>query len=597
MLYDRAAQRGRQATAKSHVWPCPTGWVSNRALLAPGPLDAEVMDNFFPTAQGCRLRGGKDVRATLEGAVTALMTYKSGSQETLIGADASGLYDISSPADPEVAEAPVLGGMTSGDWSGAQFETSGGVFYWMVNGADNGAIYDGSDFNPVADEAINDLDYDALVTDFEVGETVTGGNSGATATIFGVVRTTATTGTLKIGTVAGGPFQNNEPLTSASGAATEDGTVSAASTLAISGADTSAMSFVWAHKNRLWFVENGQLSAWYLAVNTIAGTITEFPLAGVFRLGGSLLFGGVLSSDSGAGMDDRQVFVTTEGEFAVYEGNDPGSNFVRVGVYRIGRPLGKNAWFISGGDVVVATENGLVSLMQAMAVDRAGLTALTFDVEDYWQQAVAQRASDYAFSCTIWPTRTMLIVGVPDLMSGVPAALVCNTTTGRWGRYVGWDVQCAGIFEDRLYFGSADGAVYEAEATGTDAGVPYFGAIMPKASEFRSTAEKAALHARAIVRHKREFQFRLTGATNYATPTTIKPEPTSEEAASVWGTAVWGTAVWGAADETVTKTEWQTVTGVGFALSAMFEVGSGTTVVPAIEPVMIELRYEAGNSL
>lgn len=63
------------------------------------------------------------------------------------------------------------------------------------------------------------IDYDGKTTDFVAGETLTGGTSGATATIARVNKMSSTTGSLILGTITGGPFQNNEAITSASGAA------------------------------------------------------------------------------------------------------------------------------------------------------------------------------------------------------------------------------------------------------------------------------------------------------------------------------------------------------------------------------------------
>ena len=119
----------------------------------------------------------------------------------------------------------------------------------------------------------------------------------------------------------------------------------------ITGVASSALSQVWPFKERLYFIEGNTLSFWYLATNAIAGAATEFPLKGVFQLGGSLLFGATWSLDSGEGLDDVCVFVTTEGECAVYSGTDPSSasTWALQGVYRMGRPLNKNAWFKAGG--------------------------------------------------------------------------------------------------------------------------------------------------------------------------------------------------------------------------------------------------------
>ncbi len=105
--------------------------------------------------------------------------------------------------------------------------------------------------------------------------------------------------------------------------------------LALTGVDTRTLSHVWGHRNRVFFVEQGSMSAWYLGVNSVAGPATELPLGGVFRRGGVLVYGATFSSDAGDGMDDRCVFVTDSGEVAIYAGSNPGdaNNWSLEGVY------------------------------------------------------------------------------------------------------------------------------------------------------------------------------------------------------------------------------------------------------------------------
>lgn len=82
--------------------------------------------------------------------------------------------------------------------------------------------------------------FDAGTAEFQEDETLTGGTSGATATIKRVIvndgdwGTSDAVGRLVIYSVSGGPFQDDETITSASGSATADG-VNAANTLAAGG--------------------------------------------------------------------------------------------------------------------------------------------------------------------------------------------------------------------------------------------------------------------------------------------------------------------------------------------------------------------------
>ena len=602
-MFNRAGQRGRSRSTQIEVWPAPRrGWIASERIVGANREGAEILDNVFPTAEGGKVRRGCVLYATLPTAAKQMMAYISGSQQLLIGSTASAIYDLTSVPDETTAPAPVLSGFTDGSWSYAQFGTSGGEFMWMVNGEDSAVLFDGTDWNPINAAAVNDLAYDGATEAFAAGEVVTGGTSGATATILAIVPTTAATGVLKIGPVTGGPFQDNEALTGATvGDALANGAEASASSLAVTGVATSALSFVWPHKGRLWFVEGGTLKAWYLAAGSIAGAATAFSLQGVFQYGGALLVGGTISMDSGAGLDDRAVFITTEGEVAVYAGTDPSSanTWGLEGVFRIGKPLSRHAWFKAGGDLVICTEDGVVSIMQAMARDRAALmeAAVTAPIEDAWQSVVSRRRAAFPFTATLWHPQTTLIIGAPTEDGSKPQAFVANTRTGAWCRYTGWDVRCSVVHQDRLYFGQNDGRVALAEQSGQDFDQPYFATWVPKFSECGTSDDKFAISARLMLRIDAPTRFRVTGLANYELGALQLSAVTDAEGFTAWGTGVWGTSIWGGSRNALSQSQWQSISGAGFSLSPGVQIGVGRISEPQIEIASVMLQYEVGNPL
>src|SRR5690606_30990174 len=78
-------------------------------------------------------------------------------------------------------------GTTNGNWNTTQFATVGGIFVVGFNGEDNGFVYDGTAFNPLVDGGIWTISYDAEVTPVQVGEVITGSESGATGTVIEVI--------------------------------------------------------------------------------------------------------------------------------------------------------------------------------------------------------------------------------------------------------------------------------------------------------------------------------------------------------------------------------------------------------------------------
>lgn len=601
MYYQRGNKRRKSRRISEVVFPAPVRGLLRQGTLIGAPADAaEVLDNFWTTAEGIELRGGSAKVATIGGSVGALPIYTSGSQELLFAANMSAVYNITSPADPDVAPIADVAGMVSADWSTIQFATPGGQFLLMVNGTDYMLRFDGTDWNPTTGEALFTLGYDALTADFEIGETVTGGTSGATATIYGIQPTSATAGTLVIGAVTGGPFQDNEALTSASGAAVANGTVATGSTVAVTGVDTRDLSFIWSHQRRVWFVEGDTLSAWYLPVNSIGGAAAEFPLDGVFRLGGKLLFGGTWSQDSGDGIDDYMIFVTDQGEIAAYQGTDPSSasTWALIGVYKVGKPLNKAAWFRAGGDFVILTEDGIVSVADAVNKDRAALqvSAITAPIEDLWQDIIVSRSRSFNFSASIWATKTRLLIGAPD-PSGGTVVLCANTRTGAWSTVSGWDVQCSTIWTDRFIFGTSDGQIVRGDTTGTDMGLPFSGTYVPKFQDFNNGNEKIATHARVMFQSEERARPQLACFANYEIGDFPVAEAPSTVGGDVWGTGVWGTSVWGAAGTLIATLEWQGVAAQGFSLAPAIILQSNQISASSFRLVATQLRYETGRGI
>lgn len=510
------------------VWPAPVrGLVRAGTRVGAQPDAADVMENFIPTAVGCRLRGGTQLWGTVgSDPVKRLIVYRSGIAQSLFAATDSAVYDVTSPADPETPPTAEFDSQTSGEWSSVQFATPGGDFLVMVNGEDDMRRFDGTW------EVVND-----------------------------------------------------------------------SSTPAITGVETADLNFVWSHKRRLWFAENKQLSAWYLPTNSIAGQATEFPLQGVFQRGGSLLFGGSWSRDSGDGMDDLQVFVTTEGEVAIYQGIDPSSasTWSLVGIFQIGKPVNKHGWFRAGGDLMIVTEDGIISLGEALDRDRAALltSSITAPIEEIWRDRVAGAVGAPGYPQVLWPSQTLYIIRVPS-RDGLPRSLVANTRTGAWGEITGWDVRSLSVFNDRLYFGTPNGEVYLADVGGTDSGQPYVGLIVPNFQEAGTPDNKIALHCRAVWTANTNVQVRMRAFANYVSEGIQSPSPSEFSASGTWGAgAIWGDgAIWGAGGVTALKgTDWQAVAAQGFSLSAGLAVASNSVASLNFELHSMQLRYEVARAL
>lgn len=382
-------------------------------------------------------------------------------------------------------------------------------------------------------------------------------------------------------------------------------TITGASSPAITGVTTSLLRAVWAYRSRLFFAERDSLRFWALPTESVGGAAIEINLSGVATKGGEAWFGFSWSiGDSGDGQDDKCAFVTTAGEVMVYEGGNPQdpTDWNLVGVYQIGDPLGKRAWARIGGDVAVATQNGLVPMTQIVkrAPDELDLAALSRAIEPDWQTQGRAAVATSPWMVEAWEKRGYMIVTLPH--TGAQQSQYCfirNSTTGAWARFTGLDMQAIAEFGGDMYYGDSSGSVFAIESGGKDGGNPYTCRLAWGWDHLNRPGQvKTAQQARATFVLGRSVNVALEAHTDYANDFGSAPAAAADGAvSSLWDTAVWDTDLWdgGAATLSRYSTGWRAVTGQGETHAPAMQVTVGNTLAPDARLASFELLYEHGG--
>lgn len=408
-------------------FPAPTrGWIESDNVTTAPKTSAAILENFFPTQESARLRGGSRPVRALPDPVRSLFVW-NGTIPALFASTDTEIYDVNAASDDDPVWPPDGVAQTGGDWSTTQISNTGGDWLIGVNGLNDGFAYTGSAWRAFASD---------------------------NAAITGALEVTG-------------------------------------------GGDPKKWSHVWNFKERLYFIEKSTFKVWYLGSKANSGAATALDLGSLFEKGGSLAFGATFSSDAGDDVTDRCVFVTTEGEVAIFSGLYPGaSDWSLDGRYVIAPPLDK-AHFRAGGDLGILTGDGIVSLSNVVKLDRSAVSArsLSRSIQSSWREAAA--SGDHRWSATMWRNRGTLLISAPRA-NGISRCFVMNTETGAWCRYTGWDVQCAAVFAHGFYFGRVDGRVMEAENGGQDydengGPIGYAGVYVPK---FQGLSRPRRKHAR-----------------------------------------------------------------------------------------------------
>lgn len=208
------------------------------------------------------------------------------------------------------------------------------------------------------------------------------------------------------------------------------------------------------YKSRVWFVEKGSLSAWYLGVDAVAGAATEFALQSVANKGGYLNAVATWTIDAGYGVDDYLCFITSQGEVIIYRLDDPTdiSGIQLIGVFQIGEAISRRCYIKYAGDLLLINNDGVVPMSGSLQSSRVNpRVALTDKIQQAMQQAATVYGGNFGWQLKFFPRENQLYLNVPAIE---PEQYVMNTITGAWCRFTGWDAHCLEIYNEDLYFGS-----------------------------------------------------------------------------------------------------------------------------------------------
>lgn len=345
--------------------------------------------------------------------------------------------------------------------------------------------------------------------------------------------------------------------------------VDGVSTPAITGVTTTDLVHACVFKRRLFMVEKDSQNVWYLAVDAIGGAATKFDLSAIFTMGGYLMAMATWTLDAGTGMDDHAVFITSEGEVAVYRGTDPTSSdtWALVGVFRLGRPIGRKCFAKFGGDLLVLCSDGLLPLSKGLlssTINRA--SARTDKIQNALNEAITLYGSNYGWDVTVYPEANMILINVP-VGNGQNFQFAQNTITEAWTTFTGWVANCFTTVEDSLYYGDATGVrlAWSGNLDGTSVIV---GDCLPAFNYFNQPArQKYFTLVRPMLLTDGNpsilyglnvdfFAQDVSGVLTYTAP----------NQSMTWGSMVWGSMVWGGSLTNITAPRTVGAVGVSAAL-------------------------------
>ncbi|MDQ0084585.1 hypothetical protein J2W35_004954 [Variovorax boronicumulans] len=347
---------------------------------------------------------------------------------------------------------------------------------------------------------------------------------------------------------------------------------------AVTGVSTNNIINLNVFGNRLFMVEKNTLKVWYLPVQSIAGAATAFDLSTIFGRGGYLMAMGTWSVDAGNGMNDLAVFVSSEGEVAIYQGADPAS-WTKQGVYLVGRPIGRKCLTKVAGDCLLLCEDGLYPLsraLQSSTIDRS--IAVTDKIQKLIADATTTYSANYGWQTTLFPDANQLWINVPSNNLN-NYQFVQNTISGSWTKFTNMNAMCWEVTGQSIFFGTTNavckawnGQFDNTAQIQADALCAYQNFRAQAATKF-FTMVRPSLTAdgNPSILYGLDLDFLdrpADGALSYIPPT----------ASMVWGTMVWGSMIWGGSLQQIGS--WETVGGTGYYAALRLTVqANGSQVI------------------
>ena len=317
------------------------------------------------------------------------------------------------------------------------------------------------------------------------------------------------------------------------------------------------------HKNRMYYWVNNAPDVWYTELFTPGATATKFPLSFVSRKGGRLVKMATWTQDGGAGPDDLAVFIMSSGEVLIYRGSSPAAyaDWALVGIYDIGVPISDRSVVKFGTDLIVSTELDYVYFSDVIQGKEARQkkTKITGAVKD----AVRDYGTNFGWCTAIFNAGKLGIFNVPVTTNSVAKQHVVNLITGAWTVWTGHNANCWTEFNGKLYFGGADGKIYQAEYQYDDEGSPIQSIVQISWNKLKYPSNKRFIGLHEHYRVGSRINVSNEFATDYGVfPSQGYPSET-ETVGTDWGSD-WG-SVWTSGGETMN--DWNLIYGHGRTVS------------------------------
>lgn len=371
----------------------------------------------------------------------------------------------------------------------------------------------------------------------------------------------------------------------------------------VSGVNPANFCFVMSWKNRLWFIERGTGSAWYLAVGALFGAATKFEFGNKFKYGGSLEALYNWTVDGGIGVDDYLVGISGGGDVIVYQGTDPStaSTIDQRGNYFIGPPpVGRRIGGNFGGELFLLSSYGLIpitkllsgqSVMQQQTLVSARITPIV-------NSEMALSRTSRGWEVKFIPSQNIMMISSPKRTGQPYIQYVQSTDTNGWSFYRALPHDCGDTWQGLFYFGDADNRVMVHTGSqddvplGASSGIDIEWALLTAFHDLNSpSANKVVQFIRPTFLSTEIPSYFVQARYDYDIGEIQGLLPSVAPSGSEWDVGAWDSAIWGGDFFTTNKLNGGAGMGRSVAMAARGQATARTTLV------RFDVAFTVGNIL
>lgn len=360
----------------------------------------------------------------------------------------------------------------------------------------------------------------------------------------------------------------------------------------VTGVDPATLCFVMSYKERLWFIQKGTSSAWYLPTDSITGLAVQFNFGNKFKHGGTLQALYTWTIQGSTGPQNYLVAISSSGEILIYGGDDPSdaTNFAVVGSWYIGTvPVGRRLAGNIGGDLYILSISGLQPLNKVVQGNQTQIENIEVsrNVSPAIRAAMLVSFQQNGWEVKLYPSQDSLFVMSPQQVGFQNQQFVQSLNNQGWSIFQSMPIFTGDVWEGNFYFGGLDGNVYIIQGDtdnqprdGSTNGISISWSCL---GSFQDYGEPGVYHQPQFIRPVFLAAAPPTVAVevrfDYNISEVFTPGLAAPGSGSLWDIALWDVGIWGGAVFEVETVRGATGIGRAMAIGLSGSSSQETTLI------------------